>query len=75
MISATIGNLECRVLDVEGGSPPELAVVLCHGYGAPGDDLVGLASEVLRLHPELMGRVRFYFPAAPLILQGFGWFE
>ena len=37
-------------------------VVLLHGYGAPGDDLVGLASYL-----RIPG-VRFVFPEAPLAL-------
>jgi phospholipase/carboxylesterase len=42
-----------------GGSGP--AVVLCHGYGAPGDDLVSLA-RVIDAGPG----VRWFFPEAPL---------
>lgn len=38
-------------------------VVLMHGYGAAGDDLVFLAEE---LHGRLEGRVRFALPVAPL---------
>lgn len=42
------------------------AVVLLHGWGAPGDDLVPLADE-------LAGpRVRFFVPAAPLPHAGGG---
>jgi phospholipase/carboxylesterase len=47
-------------------------VILCHGFGAPGDDLVGLQRELVSLQPSLAA-VRFYFPAAPLSLGGFGW--
>jgi phospholipase/carboxylesterase len=47
--------------DRGGGDGP--AVVLCHGFGAPGDDLVPLA-EVLTAPP----RTRFFFPEAPLAL-------
>lgn len=45
-----------------GGDGP--MVVLMHGFGAPGDDLVALA-EHLRVPRE----VRFAFPAAPLTLE------
>jgi phospholipase/carboxylesterase len=38
-------------------------VVLLHGYGAPGDDLVPLARDLRR---ELDGRVRFAMLEAPL---------
>ncbi len=44
-----------------GGTGP--VVVLMHGFGAPGGDLVGLW-RALRVAPE----VRFVFPAAPLTL-------
>ena len=50
------------------GPAPEaaaLTVVLLHGFGAPGDDLVSLA-DVIDAPP----RTRFVFPAAPLVLGG-----
>lgn len=46
-----------------GGDGP--VVVLLHGFGAPGDDLVDLA-HFLRAPPS----VRFVFPEAPLLLDG-----
>jgi phospholipase/carboxylesterase len=51
-----------------------MAVVLCHGFGAPGEDLVPLGAELVRGRPELED-VRFVFPAAPLALGGVlpGW--
>lgn len=49
-----------------GGDGP--AIVLCHGFGAPGDDLVSL-SRVVRTERS----VRWFFPEAPLSLDfGFG---
>lgn len=67
-----VGPLNCVVVDPpEPSDPPKLAVVICHGFGAPGDDLVGLA-------PEFRGRmkkpdaVRFYFPQAPLSMTEVG---
>lgn len=42
-----------------GGSGP--AIVLCHGFGAPGDDLVPLARVV-----DAGRGVRWFFPEAPL---------
>lgn len=62
-----LGGLECRILEaVPDGERPELVVVLCHGFGAPGTDLVGLAPEVLHIAPDLARRTRFLFPAGPL---------
>jgi phospholipase/carboxylesterase len=53
--------------DREGGGDGPLLVLL-HGYGAPGTDLVGLW-RVMRVPREL----RFAFPEAPLALPGFGY--
>jgi phospholipase/carboxylesterase len=69
----TLGPLHSVVVDtVRKDQPAELAVVLCHGFGAPGTDLVGLATEFCRLAPGLVGRTRFVFPAAPLALDELG---
>lgn len=54
-------------LDGQGSGEGPL-VVLLHGFGAPGDDLVALSSYLKIPHD-----VRFLFPAAPLSLNmGFG---
>lgn len=45
------------------GAP--LTVVLMHGYGAPGDDLVGLAGAI-----DAPPGTTFLFPEAPSILMG-----
>lgn len=61
------GELDCVITggtDGMGGGDGPL-VVLLHGFGAPGTDLVGL-SQVLDV-PE---KTRFAFPAAPLSLGG-----
>jgi phospholipase/carboxylesterase len=69
LITASLGPLTVRVVDDDAGAgAPDLAVVLCHGYGAPGHDLVGLAPEVVDDTPALAGRVRFVFPEAPLAM-------
>jgi len=71
LVTTRLGGLAARVVDddARGGAPPELVVVLCHGYGAPGDDLVSLAPECLQAAPALVGRVLFVFPEAPLPLD------
>lgn len=72
-VSTRLGELDCQVLDAQGDAgAPELAVVLCHGYGAPATDLVPLAHELVGLQPALGARVRFVFPAAPLSLAAMG---
>ena len=55
-----IAGLTTRVV---GPADAALTVVLLHGFGAPGDDLVGLA--------EYIGApARYVFPEAPLELGG-----
>jgi len=56
-----LGDLTCRITG-DGDGP---VVVLLHGFGAPGDDLVSLG-EVLPAPPG----TRFVFPEAPLELNG-----
>jgi phospholipase/carboxylesterase len=66
-----LAGLDCAVLDdLPRGAAADLAVVLCHGFGAPGEDLVALGPEILAHAPALRARARFYFPAAPLVLGG-----
>ncbi|MGZ5967118.1 MAG: alpha/beta hydrolase, partial [Polyangiales bacterium] len=62
--TSTAGPLRVREVGAERGP----AVVLCHGYGAPGEDLVGLASAIGI--PEL----RYVFPEGPLSIDT-GWIE
>ncbi|MFW6052128.1 MAG: alpha/beta hydrolase [Myxococcota bacterium] len=67
MREARLGELRVRIAggtDREGGGDGPV-VVLMHGFGAPGDDLVGLW-RVLDLPRE----VRFVFPEAPMELPG-----
>lgn len=70
---AELAGLTIRIVggvDGQGGGTGPV-VVLMHGFGAPGDDLVSL-SKMLKLPRE----VRFVFPEAPLPLPpsmgGFG---
>ena len=70
-LTTTIGSLRCRVLQQSEGVP-DLTVVLCHGYGAPGDDLVPLGDALMQQRAELGQRARFVFPEAPLVLSQFG---
>ncbi len=57
----TISGLTTRV--VERTPDPKQTVVLLHGFGAPGDDLVALAQYI-------DAPARFVFPEAPLELGG-----
>jgi len=55
-----LAGLTTRII---GPADAKLTVILMHGFGAPGDDLVGLA-------PYIKAPVRFVFPEAPLELGG-----
>lgn len=75
-LRTSLGGLSCRVLQQAlPGTRIDLAVVLCHGFGAPGGDLVSLAPELCRARPELAQKVRFVFPEAPLSLRALGYGE
>lgn len=51
---------------------PKLCAVFNHGFGAPGDDLVPLAEELLRDQPALIESLALAFPQAPLSLTEYG---
>jgi phospholipase/carboxylesterase len=72
MITSMAG-LDVHVLQ-KSQTAPVAAVILCHGFGAPGDDLVPLAQELISGVPALSA-VRFYVPAAPISLGNTGWGE
>jgi phospholipase/carboxylesterase len=61
---------DCYTITTERA--PELVAVFCHGFGAPGDDLVPLGASLLQSAPELLDRVQFVFPPAPLTVEDFG---
>lgn len=65
-----VGELNCQIVTAE---QPQLLVVLAHGFGAPGDDLVPLAPHMLSLARELNEHAMFVFPAAPLSLAEYGY--
>jgi len=70
MRTEKLGGLTCRIAggaDREGGGDGPVAVLL-HGFGASGEDLVGLWREL-----DVPKGTRFVFPAAPLELDlGYG---
>lgn len=70
-----IGGLHCITLDLlPADTLPQMAVIICHGYGAPGEDLVPIGAELLNRFPELASTCRFFFPAAPISLDSMGLF-
>ena len=67
-----INGLTCHIADgLAEGVRPRSVVVLCHGYGAPGTDLVPLGQMLLR-QPKVSATVQFLFPEAPLSLEELG---
>jgi len=69
MRETRLGTLDVRITggaDREGGGEGPV-VVLLHGFGAPGDDLVPLWRAV-----DVPREVRWVFPAAPLSLPSMG---
>jgi phospholipase/carboxylesterase len=68
----TWGGLMAHVVQERGrGQAPQIAVVLCHGYGAPGTDLVALARPLISAAGNDVSAV-YIFPAAPLDLAAKG---
>lgn len=69
-IRTSSGGLDVVILEPE--QPADVNVIFCHGFGAPGDDLVALGSELSHAQHELAPRVRWIFPEAPLSLREMG---
>jgi phospholipase/carboxylesterase len=71
----TIGQLHCHLV-VPSRDPATHLITLCHGFGAPGDDLLGLVPWFLEKMPSQLRHLRpaWLVPAAPLSLasDGFG---
>jgi phospholipase/carboxylesterase len=72
IVRQQIAELDCTLVGWNDGRAPELVCVLCHGFGAPGDDLVPLGAEFLQREQALKDRVLFVFPAAPHSLAAQG---
>ncbi len=71
-----IADLQCTVVDTNGcGDGFRAAVVMCHGFGAPGRDLVPVAAELVRAKPGGLDGVRFIFPMAPIQLDPGGFYD
>lgn len=68
-----LGPLRCRIIDqLPEGEQPRQALVLCHGFGAPGDDLASLGPWLLQQSKKLADGCRLYFPEAPIDLGPMG---
>lgn len=73
-LTALAGLSTVVVDDLPNGAQPGLAVILCHGFGASGTDLVDVGGEILALSDKLAATTRCYFPAAPVDLADYGMF-
>jgi phospholipase/carboxylesterase len=69
---AEFGKLDCTVVSSASSiNPPKHCVVFCHGFGAPGTDLVPLGNELAALLGD--SEPYFYvFPEGPLDLAAQG---
>lgn len=70
METLELGPLKCRIEGDPGSA--ELTAIFCHGFGAPGTDLVPLGQEIYSISENLRDRVAFVFPEAPLSLDEMG---
>jgi phospholipase/carboxylesterase len=59
------------IVQPDGSDSIEKIAVFCHGFGAPGDDLVGIAQELLS-EGDTSQPIQLIFPAAPLSLDAQG---
>jgi len=69
-ISTRSGELDVTIVSAAGNTGSTL-VVFCHGFGAPGTDLVPFAGEFVALAPGLAAAT-FAFPAGPIDLSSIG---
>ena len=67
---ARYGALDSYVID--GGGQPSALVILCHGFGAPGSDMVGIAEAWASILGDRAASIRFLCPIAPLSLDELG---
>jgi phospholipase/carboxylesterase len=72
MTTTELGGLTTRVVDsLENDAAPQVALILCHGFGAPGTDLVSLADSLLQSE-KLARSLRCYLPEGPVSLDEMG---
>lgn len=67
-----IGELNCAFVLPPDSITPERLCVLCHGFGASGDDLVSLAEPMIQSLSKGAKVPVFVFPEAPIDLASQG---
>lgn len=65
----TVGDLQCAIVRTD--EAPRAIGILCHGFGAPGDDLLGLAPDLLQARAG-DEPVELIFPSALISLAAEG---
>lgn len=69
----TVNGLTCRFVSaVPEGQRPRLIVVLNHGFGASGDDLVDLGPWLMEFSEPIETGCQFVFPSAPVDMGPLG---
>ncbi len=71
LVRPSLGTM-ATILVRPAKTEPSCLVVLCHGFGAPGSDLVGLFEEILDFLPDNTTKPAFLFPEAPIDLEDEG---
>lgn len=62
------GNLDA-ILIAPRATPPRRLVTLCHGFGAPGTDLVSLVEKLIPNLSDSIAPPAFLFPQGPIDLE------
>lgn len=63
-----IGELDCILVKNNACKDPTAAIIFCHGFGAPGTDLVSLADVIIEMGKAQQNAV-YVFPSAPIELD------
>jgi phospholipase/carboxylesterase len=72
----TIASLQCQIVQNEQfETSQDVLCILCHGFGAPGEDLVPIADELIHSFGETNVGAQFIFPAAPIQLDPGGFYD
>ena len=70
-----MSTLEGPIVEPQTGEKPKQLIIFCHGYGADGNDLIGLSSYFQKILPNAI----FMSPNAPqkcdLNPLGYQWFD
>ena len=68
-----VAGLKCRFVDaLPDNESPQMLVILNHGFGASGDDLVDLAPSLIGSSQRIAANCLFVFPEAPVDLGPLG---